>query len=110
MTIQGWHEEVDENESEISVNRIPTRGASLFAFATSTLASLLGLASMLWQHIASVAAATTAEDMAYGTLKSHIGLNAMALGWAGVVSFVLVSIGLLVMITALIILDRMTEN
>ena len=79
----------------------------ILTYTVSTIASLLALVSMLWQHIASVAAATIAQDMAYGTLQSHIGLNAMALGWAGVALLTLVSFELLAMKLFRSILDRL---
>lgn len=107
LNFPGWHEEVDENAPDGPIPPLPTRWASYFAFATSTLASLFSLVSVLWQHLASVAVATTAEGMAYGTLKGHIGLNAMILGWVGVAAFVLVSIGLWLMILSLLLFDIM---
>lgn len=73
----------------------------ILASSSSVVASLLALVSMLWQHIASVAAATIAQDMAYGTLQSHIGLSAMAVGWAGVALLILVSIELLALKSSL---------
>lgn len=96
-----------ENAPDGPSHLLPTRIASYFAFVTSTLASILSLVSVLWQHLASVAVATTAEGMAYGTLKTHIGFNAMILGWVGVAAFVLVSIGLWLMIVNLLLFDIM---
>lgn len=99
--------EVDENESGDSSHPLPSSRAAYSAFATSTLASLLSVVSMLWQHLASVAATTTAEDMAFGTLESNIGINAMVMGWVGVAAFVMVSIGLWMMILSFLLLDIM---
>lgn len=109
-TFPGWHEEIDDDGQECDVRPFPSPITLNSAFTTSTLASLLALVSMLWQHIASVAAATTAENMAYGTVKSLIGLNAMALGWAGVASFVLASIGTFTLIRGTSILDSLTDE
>ena len=61
---------------------------------------------MMWQHTASVAVATTAQDMGYGTVKSEVGAAAMALGWVGLGTLIIPAIGAWVMIASI----RMFEN
>ena len=109
-TFPGWHEETDENGSERDVKPFPSRPVSKVALAASTLASLLALVSMMWQHTASVAAATVAQDMAYGAVKTHVGAVSMALGWLGLAFLMLSTIGLLVMILSIQLLDRLTDE
>lgn len=109
-TFPGWHEETDENGSERDVKPFPSRPLSRIALAALTLASLLALVSMMWQHTASVAAATTAQDMAYGEVKTHVGAIAMALGWIGLAFLAIPAIGLLVMILSITLLDRLTDD
>ena len=64
---------------------------------------------MLWQHTASVAAASTAQNMAYGTVRSQIGLNAMALGWAGLVCLIISTVCQMIMSLGYNLLDELTE-
>lgn len=114
LTFPGWHEELeevdDDNDSEREVKPFPSRPLSELALAASTLASMFALVSMLWQHTASVAAATTAQDLGYGTVRSEVGATALALGWAGLALMALVAMCLLVMILSIRILDQLTDE
>ena len=110
FTFPGWHEEHDDNGSDREVKPFPSRPVSQIALATSTLASLLALVSMIWQHTASVAAATTAQDLGYGTVRSEVGATSLALGWVGFALMVLPAIGLLVMILSIRLLDQLTDD
>ena len=65
---------------------------------------------MMWQHTASVAAATTAQDMTYGAVKSQLGAASMTLGWIGLALLVVPTLGLLVMILSISLLDRLTDD
>lgn len=109
-TFPGWHEEMDASGSEHDVKPFPSRPVSQVALAASALASLLALVSMMWQHTTSVAAATTAQDTAYGAVKTHVGAIAMALGWLGLAFLIIPAIGLLVMIMSISLLDRLTDE
>lgn len=62
---------------------------------------------MLWQHTASVAAAQIAQDFGNGSVKSGVGATAMILGWFGFALLVIVTIGLVVMILSIRLLDDM---
>ena len=73
LTFPGWQTDVDDSGSDREVKPFPSRPVSQIALAASTLASILGLVSMIWQHTASVAAATTAQYLGYGTVKSGVG-------------------------------------
>lgn len=109
-TFPGWHEEIDDTGSEREVKPFPSRPVSLIALAASTLASLLTLVSMMWQHTASVAAATTAQNLGYGTVRSEVGATALALGWVGFALMALPAVGLLVMVLSIQILDQLTDE
>lgn len=113
LTFPGWHTETDDDDdncSEREVKPFPSRQVSEIALAASTFASMFALVSMMWQHTASVAAATTAQDLGYGTVKSEIGTAALALGWLGFALMVLTTISLLVMILSIRILDLLTDE
>ena len=71
---------------------------------------LLMFVSILWQHTASVASTTTAQAMAYGSVKGGVGAKAMALGWAGLALLVIVPIGLAIPIWGMSILDELVES
>jgi hypothetical protein len=68
------------------------------------------LVSVLWQHTASVAASSVAQDMGNGSVKSGVGTSAMILGWFGFGLFVVVTIGLLVMILSISLLRQLTDE
>ena len=68
------------------------------------------LVSVLWQHTASVAASTIAQDLGNGSVRSGVGTSAMVLGWFGFALFIIVTIGLLVMILSINIVAQLTDE
>lgn len=107
-TFPGWHEERDEAGSDIEVKPFPSRPVSQIALALIFVSSVFVLVSVLWQHTASVAASTVAQDLGNGSVKSGVGTAAMILGWFGFALFVIVTIGLLIMILSIRALDQLT--
>lgn len=110
MTFPGWHEEIDDDGSERDVKPFPSRHWSYTATILSTLASILALLSMLWQHVASVTFVTNVENMTYLLAKGQVGAVGLSLGWLAVGAMVLGSTGLLVMILSIRMLDRLTDG
>ena len=109
-TFPGWHQEVDENGSERDVKRFPNRSLSQLACGLSAVTAFLALISSLWQHTAAVAAATTAENMGYGFVKSSVGGAAMGLGWAAFAALLLPFLGLLILILSLRVFDELADE
>ncbi|MDI1485074.1 MAG: hypothetical protein OHK93_000208 [Ramalina farinacea] len=109
-TFPGWHEEIDEHGSDRDVKPFPSRPVSQIALALIFVASVFVLVSVLWQHTASVAASTIAQDLGNGSVKSGVGTAAMILGWFGFALLIIVTIGLLVMILSISILDKLTDE
>ncbi|KAL6721143.1 hypothetical protein ACLMJK_000243 [Lecanora helva] len=109
-TFPGWHEETDERGSERDVKPFPSRPVSQIALALIFVASVFVLVSVLWQHTASVAASTIAQDLGNGSVKSGVGTTAMVLGWFGFALFIVVTIGLLVMILSISALEQLTDE
>lgn len=109
-TFPGWHTETDDRGDELDVKPFPSKSVSQITLAATTLASLLALVSMMWQHAASVAAATTAQDLAYGAVNSKVGAATMALGWLGLAFLVISALGILVMVMSISLLDRVTDD
>ncbi|KAK5160204.1 Ca2+ regulator and membrane fusion protein Fig1-domain-containing protein [Cryomyces antarcticus] len=110
-TFPGWHEEHDARTgSDIDIKPFPSRPVSQVALALIFIASIFVLVSVLWQHTASVAAATIAQDLGNGSVKSGVGTTAMVLGWFGFALFIVVTIGLLVMILSIHLLDKLTDE
>ncbi|KAF2261006.1 membrane fusion mating protein FIG1 [Lojkania enalia] len=110
-TFPGWHEERDRvTGSDVEVKPFPSRPVSQVALALIFISSIFVLVSVLWQHTASVAAATVAQDLGNGSVKSGVGTSAMVLGWFGFALLIIVTIGLLVMILSIIVLDRLTDD
>lgn len=109
-TFPGWHEEADPRTgSDVDVKPFPSRPVSQVALALIFIASIFVLVSVLWQHTASVAASQIAQDLGNGSVKSGVGTTAMILGWFGFGLLVVVTIGLLVMILSIHLLDQLTE-
>ena len=109
-TFPGWHEEMDSTGSEREVKPFPSRPVSQAALALIFVASVFVLVSVLWQHTASVAASTIAQDMGNGSVKSGVGSSAMVLGWFGFGLMVVTTIGLLVMILSIKLIRQLTDD
>jgi hypothetical protein len=97
-TFPGWHEERDE------------RTGSDVALACSFVAAVLLLVSSLWQHVGSVGAAAMAETAFYGNVHTDIGAQAVSMAWISFTLLTIAMIGLLLMILAIMVLDRLTDN
>ena len=109
-TFPGWHEELDERGEEKDVKPFPSRAVCQVALALIFVASVFVLVSVLWQHTASVAASTIAQDLGNGSVKSGVGTTAMVLGWVGFSLLIVVTIGLLVMILSLGLIADLTDD
>ncbi|KMU74387.1 hypothetical protein CISG_04459 [Coccidioides immitis RMSCC 3703] len=109
-TFPGWHEETSPDGSEQEVRPFPSRPVSQVALSLIFVASVFILVSVLWQHTASVAASTVAQDLGNGSVKSGVGTSAMILGWFGFGLLVVVTIGLLAMILSISLLTRLTDD
>lgn len=110
-TFPGWHEEHDARTgSDIDIKPFPSRPVSQVALALIFISSIFVLVSVLWQHTASVAAAQVAKDFGNGSVKSGVGTSAMVLGWFGFALLIIVTIGLLVMILSIHLLDKLTDE
>ncbi|GKZ23101.1 hypothetical protein AbraIFM66951_000007 [Aspergillus brasiliensis] len=108
-TFPGWHDELDPSGSEIETRPIPSRPVSQAALALTFVSSVFVLVSVLWQHTASVAASTIVQDLGNGSVKSGVGTSAMVLGWFGFGLLVVVTIGLLVMILSVKLIQQLTD-
>lgn len=108
-TFPGWHEEQDDNTSDSSAvvlkKPFPTRPVSQVALALVFIAAVFILVSVLWQHTASVAASIVAADLANGSVRSGVGTSAMVMGWFSFTLLIIVTIGLLVMILSMAIIQ-----
>ncbi len=67
------------------------------------------LVSVLWQHTASVAASIIAQDMANGNVLSGVGSSAMVMGWFSFTLLIIVTIGMLVMILSMQVLEHIMD-
>ncbi|RMZ91384.1 hypothetical protein DV736_g1396, partial [Chaetothyriales sp. CBS 134916] len=108
-TFPGWHTATSSDGSEHEVKPFPSRAVSQVALATIFISSVFVLVSVMWQHTAAVAASTVAQDLGNGSVKSGVGTTAMVLGWFGFGLLVVVTLGLLVMILSIRLLDTLTD-
>ena len=109
-TFPGWHTSTGRDGSEHEVKPFPSRAVSQVALATIFIASVFVLVSVMWQHTAAVAASTIAQDLGNGSVKSGVGTTAMVFGWVAFGLLVVVTLGLLVMILSIQLLDRLTDE
>jgi len=71
---------------------------------------MFAVVSVIWMHIGTVAAATTL-DLIYGSLLvTHVGWIPMFLGWFSVTLQTIMTIGVIVMILSIKLLDRLPEE
>ncbi|KAI5302901.1 hypothetical protein KEM56_000238 [Ascosphaera pollenicola] len=80
---------------------VPSRPVSQLCLALCFVATVFILVTVLWQHTASVAAATITQDFGNGSVKSGVGVSAMVLGWFGFALLTITTIGILIMIMGL---------
>lgn len=73
------------------------------------MSSIFVLVSVLWQHTASVAASIIAQDLANGSVRSGVGTSAMVMGWFSFALLIVVTIGLLVMILSIRVLNQLAD-
>lgn len=109
-TFPSWHEEVDEDGSTREVKPFPSTPLLQVICGMLFVASVLTLVSSLWQHIAAKAFATTAQNMAYGSVKSDVGAAAIGLGWASLALYMVAFTSTLVMFFNIRILDQLTDE
>ena len=76
----------------------------------AAVAMFLGLISSLWQHTAAVAAATTAQDFAYGFVNSEVGKPAISLGWAALATNVIAMINTIAYFHFITLLERLVDE
>ncbi|EPE03350.1 factor-induced protein 1 [Ophiostoma piceae UAMH 11346] len=108
-TFPGWHEEEDSEGSEREVKPFPSRFVSQISLAIIFVSAIFILVSVLWQHTASVAASIIAQDFGNGSVKSGVGTSAMVMGWFSFALLIIVTIGLLVMILSIRVLNDLAD-
>ena len=109
-TFPGWHEEVDDAGSEREVKSFPSRNVSRVAWVSVFVASVLMLVSVLGQHVAAVATATTIRNATCSTVATKVGAIAMTVGWIASGCFILVTLGLLVLILLISLWNRLVDD
>lgn len=109
-TFPGWHEERDENGSDVEIKPFPSRPVSQCVLIALVLGFSLGIISILWQHINSSSTASMAEILNYGAVSGHVGVGSMALGWIAVIIIGIVATAMLVMIMSISLIRRLTDD
>lgn len=106
----GWSEEIDEDGDQQMIHRFPSRSSLWVLCSVLVASSLLALISLLWQHTAAVAAATTTESFAYGFVKSGVGSAAIGLGWAVLGTSILALILAICLVVSVSMLNHLTDD
>ena len=107
--ILGWHPEYSETGSEAEAKPFPSRLAHLEA-ACLVVSTIFSGISVLWQHIAAVAVATSTTTLIGGAVKSHVGTASMALAWAATFLLAISTLGVLTVIASIALLDKLTDD
>jgi hypothetical protein len=106
-TFPGWHSEYSETGSETEVKPFPSRRVLHLAAACLGISTMFSGISVLWQHIAAVAVATSTTTLIRGAVKSHVGTAGMALAWAATFLLAIPMLRLLVKIYSIRVLDML---
>ena len=78
----GWTEARDETTgSDFDIKPYPSRAISEATAFALLMASLLILASCLWQHVAAALVVTTVSSMSQQRVVGHVGATAAVLVW-----------------------------
>lgn len=110
-TFPGWHEERDARTgSDVDVKPFPSRPVTQIALALIFISSVFVLITVLWQHVAAVSASQITQDFANGSVASGVGVTALVLGWFGFALLAIVTVGLVVMVLSIHLLDRLTDD
>ena len=109
-TFPGWHEETNDNGSEVEVKPFPSHPVVNVAYYTSQAATFLIFASAVWQHASAVAFSIALQNASAGLVKSEVGTSAMVLVWFGFGLLALVTIGLYILILSIKLLKDITDD
>lgn len=71
---------------------------------------MFGLIATLWQHTGAVAAASAIRSVSYGNVEVTVGAVSLVLMWMSSALLIIVTIGLLVMLLSMSVLDMLTED
>ncbi|KAJ2987200.1 hypothetical protein NUW58_g4635 [Xylaria curta] len=107
-TYPSWRDEEDSDGS-VQVRPFPSRKVSYTALALSFVASLLGFASALWQHVAAADASTVAGSLTYGMVMARVGTTSSVLGWVATAITAIVTFGILSPILLLKVILQQTD-
>ncbi|TGZ79612.1 membrane fusion mating protein FIG1 [Ascodesmis nigricans] len=99
----------EDYEGGPKTRRLPSRALSQVALAIIFVSAIFVLISVLWQHTASIAAATIAETLGNGSVETGVGVTAMVLGWFGFALLIITTIGLLIMILSMHLVERLAD-
>ena len=108
VTFPGWQDEVDETGSEREIKPFPSKTQIYSYLALSCAASLLFFTSTLWQHSSAVSYVTALQIAFEGAIVGRVGVAAMALGWVGTVTAVLMTVGASTYIVSVWALNALT--
>lgn len=107
----GWTEARDETTgSDFDIKPYPSRAISEATAFALLMASLLILASCLWQHVAAALVVTTVSSMSQQRVVGHVGATAAVLVWLSLALVVFTFLGILVMIISIHMLDLLLSE
>jgi len=89
-----WYEDVYDWRPRRALLPFSAKLETLGVLGTVNVAAILALISIVWQHIAAGAAASTAQTMGYGSISSEVGSVAVGLGWSALALYIVVALSL----------------
>jgi hypothetical protein len=110
-TFPGWHAEEDElTGSVIDVKPFPSRPVTQVAFFLAAISAVFAGIAALWQHASAASSVIILEEVTSKFIKVSTGPGAIALAWLGATFPVFASVGILVILVSLSILDQMVGS
>ncbi|MCJ1245203.1 hypothetical protein MMC30_002404 [Trapelia coarctata] len=89
-----WYEDMYDFRPRRALLPFSAKPETFGVLGTVNVGAVLALVSIVWQHTAAAAAASTAQTMGYGIIYSKVGPVAVGLGWSALALYIVVALSL----------------
>lgn len=105
-----WRTKSEDDGHKVREKEFPSERLVKADLALVVIASTLALISTMWQHIATVAAATSISTALGGAISHHVGSTSMGLGWAAVGGTLISTLAVLIFFTSIRIFNKLSPE
>ncbi|KAK5059731.1 hypothetical protein LTR84_009614 [Exophiala bonariae] len=109
-SLPGWKTHILEDGEAHQIRPFPAPNVTSFCLATLCFSAGFGFISVLWLHVAAVAATGTLDFMIEDIVVTQVGSAAMALGWLAFGTEMIALVGVFIMRVSLNLLDQITDE